>query len=184
MATTTKKVNLYDDQGNLITNRGLDINTTWHSDQEFTYNGQKYYRVAPNEYVKASDVYLYKNTDTSLVSIFNDGDGSLVDYLGNEARTLSPATDWKTDRIALINGNEYYRLSTNEFIEINKVQPYMDDFENLNTINKTNVYDEHGNELDVKLPKSRSYKTDRIVNINGANYYRVSTNAFVKADEI
>lgn len=185
IATTTKKVNLYDNKGNLITNRALDINTSWQSDQEFTYNGQKYYRVSPDEYVKAGDVYLYKDTDTSLVRIFSDGNGSIVDYLGSEvSRKLDPATDWKTDRIALINGNEYYRVSTNEFIKVDTVQPYEDDFENLVTPNLTNTYDEHGKELTLKLPNNTGYKTDRIVTINDIKYYRVSTDTFVKVDDI
>lgn len=184
IATTTKEVSLYDNKGNLITNRSLGINTTWQSNQELTYNGVKYYQVAPGEYAKASDVYLYKDTDTNLVRIFNDGDGSLIDYLGNHARTLDSETDWKTDRIALINGEEYYRVSTNEFIKVDKVQPYIDDFENLNTTDPAELYDEHGNDLAIKLPKNRSYKTDRIVRINGKKYYRVSTNEFVKVSDI
>ena len=43
-------------EGKVITNRALSVNSKWYTDQYATVNGEKMYRVATNEWVKASDV--------------------------------------------------------------------------------------------------------------------------------
>lgn len=48
---------LYTLEGKLITNRALGANSKWYTDQYATVNGSKMYRVATNEWVKASDVH-------------------------------------------------------------------------------------------------------------------------------
>ncbi|WP_057765256.1 SLAP domain-containing protein [Companilactobacillus tucceti] len=123
-ATTTSVVKLYDANGKLITNRGLNVNTAWKSDAIYNFNGVMYYRVSTDEYVKASDVYIY--TDKIANIKVNDGqNGDLVDYLGGDLdRKLKSGSEWKTDRIALINGKEYYRVSTDEFIPVSEVTEY------------------------------------------------------------
>lgn len=47
---------LYTLEGKMITNRALGVNSKWYTDQYATVNGEKMYRVATNEWVKASDV--------------------------------------------------------------------------------------------------------------------------------
>jgi hypothetical protein len=47
---------LYTVKGKMITNRALGVNSKWYTDQYATVNGEKMYRVATNEWVKASDV--------------------------------------------------------------------------------------------------------------------------------
>lgn len=47
---------LYTLEGKMITNRALSVNSKWYTDQYATVNGEKMYRVATNEWVKASDV--------------------------------------------------------------------------------------------------------------------------------
>ncbi|MFD1418342.1 BspA family leucine-rich repeat surface protein [Companilactobacillus keshanensis] len=120
IATTTKTVSLYDENGKLVTNRGLDINTAWQSDAEYTLDGVLYYRVSDNEYAKASDVYVYVDYP-GIIRVSNGQKGDLVDYLGCKLdRKLGSLTDWKTDRIALINGGRYYRVSTDEFVDVDE----------------------------------------------------------------
>ena len=56
---TTKNVNitpLYTRDGQTISNRGLGKNSAWATDLMKTINGAKMYRVATNEWVKASDI--------------------------------------------------------------------------------------------------------------------------------
>ncbi|CAJ1201636.1 hypothetical protein [Companilactobacillus nantensis] len=48
---------LYTIEGKDITNRGLSGDSKWYTDQYATINGEKMYRVATNEWVKATDVY-------------------------------------------------------------------------------------------------------------------------------
>ncbi len=47
---------LYDAKGVAVTNRSLNSNSSWKTDSITYINGDKYYRVATNEFVKASDV--------------------------------------------------------------------------------------------------------------------------------
>ena len=53
---TTRYTKLYTAKGELITNRSLSRNTAWSVDSITYIKGEKYYRVATNEFVKASDV--------------------------------------------------------------------------------------------------------------------------------
>ncbi|MFC6177318.1 SLAP domain-containing protein [Companilactobacillus huachuanensis] len=56
---TTKNVDytpLYDGNGKTISNRGLGKNSAWATDQMQTINNVKYYRVATNEWMMASDI--------------------------------------------------------------------------------------------------------------------------------
>jgi len=48
---------LYTIDGKDITNRGLSGDSKWYTDQYATINGEKMFRVATNEWVKATDVY-------------------------------------------------------------------------------------------------------------------------------
>ncbi|MFC6177317.1 hypothetical protein ACFQAV_10730 [Companilactobacillus huachuanensis] len=48
---------LYTIEGKDITNRGLSGDSKWYTDQYATINGEKMFRVATNEWVKATDVY-------------------------------------------------------------------------------------------------------------------------------
>ncbi|MFC6322603.1 SLAP domain-containing protein [Companilactobacillus baiquanensis] len=122
--TTTNVVNLYDANGKLVTNRGLSINSSWKSDVEYYSNGVLYYRVSSDEYVKASDVYVYTD-NLANIKVNADQKGDLVDYLGAELdRKLGSGSEWKTDKIALINGKKYYRVSTDEFILADEVAEY------------------------------------------------------------
>ncbi|WP_164508304.1 SLAP domain-containing protein [Companilactobacillus kedongensis] len=118
---TSTQVRLYDQHGKLVTNRELEKNTKWNDVPEVTINNEKYYRISNDEYVKAIDVYVYKKTDASKIRV-KSGQGKLIDHLGNiSKRELDPLSEWKTDLIALIKDKKYYRVSTDEFIDIAKV---------------------------------------------------------------
>lgn len=117
VSTTTKDVNLYDNKGKLITNKALGKDSGWFSDQEYTLDGTLYYRVASNEYVKASDVYVY-TAQNNIVRVQGKSIVYMVDSVGHKItdRALSPDTEWYSDRYTMINGQKYYRVATNEFV--------------------------------------------------------------------
>ncbi|MFD1417517.1 MBG domain-containing protein [Companilactobacillus keshanensis] len=181
VGTTTQRVKLYDKDGKLIADRILGVNTDWRSDEEYTLNDILYYRVSTNEFVRASDVYLYFYQSPTLVRVYNNEIGNLIDYTGSPvSRSLKPSSEWKTDRIAVINGQNYYRVSTNEFVPVEKVYEYLDSDTDITTDAPTTVYDERGSQTGVLLPANAAYKVDKVVVINGVVYYRVSTNEFIK----
>ncbi|CAJ1180214.1 hypothetical protein CPR19088_GLDEOEPO_01405 [Companilactobacillus paralimentarius] len=117
VSTTTKDVNLYDNKGKLITNKALGKDSGWFSDQEYTLDGILYYRVASDEYVKASDVYVY-TAQNNIVRVKGKSIVYMVDSVGHKItdRALSPDTEWYSDRYTMINGQKYYRVATNEFV--------------------------------------------------------------------
>jgi len=104
-------------EGTPVTDRELKSGTDWKSDRYAYINGAKYYRVATNEFVSADQVYEYKNvndtlTTKSAVSLYNERGQKL----SNE---LPVNTTYKIDRVAVINGQDYYRVAENEFVIAN-----------------------------------------------------------------
>lgn len=114
---------LYHDDASLITDRVLSNDTDWYSDQKMVVNGDTYYRVANDEWVKANDAYVYENRDGIIVTN-NKGYQQLTNAQGKSVtdRALGADTSWKTDRIADINGEKYYRVATNEFVPVDSVE--------------------------------------------------------------
>ena len=112
-----KYANLYDSKGKLVENRALAGNSNWQSDQLVTIKGNKYYRVASNEYVKAEDSYTYEVFDNA-VKTKDTEITYMVKSTGKEVqnRGLGNQSSWKADKKVNINGKVYYRVATNEFV--------------------------------------------------------------------
>ncbi|WP_125768147.1 SLAP domain-containing protein [Companilactobacillus furfuricola] len=102
--------------GGTQTTRSLAPNSDWATDQTKTIDGETFYRVSTNEWVKASQVYAYNGTSATITT--NSGSiKALYTTDGNKStRSLAPNTAWYTDRTATINGASMYRVSTNEWI--------------------------------------------------------------------
>lgn len=113
-------VDLYDFNGNLISHKILGTNTDWQSDEEMSLNDINYYRVSEDEWVKASDVYVYVEDHTK-VRTYKDSKAQLKNAHMDNTRTLDPSTDWKVDRYVMINGEKYYRVAVNEFVKASDI---------------------------------------------------------------
>lgn len=113
-------VTLYKLDTTAVQNRALHSATDWFSDEEMTFAGETYYRVATNEWVKAPSVYVYENKN---LVIRTDSTQSLINSEGKVVanRALNADSAWRTDRIAYINGKTYYRVATNEFVATDAV---------------------------------------------------------------
>lgn len=119
-------VKLYKFENNSLTeisNRALAPNSNWFTDQMLNFNGKRYYRVATNEWAKASDAYVYeKDSDTykttKLTSLVNSENEPVKN------RTLAANTNWKVDRVAYLGSYKdpikAYRVATNEFVIADK----------------------------------------------------------------
>jgi len=113
---------LFDKNGNKLNNRALGSNSSWRVNQKLTHNGVTYYRVATNEYVKATDVLEYENVNSTV----NTKTGSakyLYDINGkrSEKRALAGNTAWFSDRSAIVNGEKMYRVATNEWVKASDI---------------------------------------------------------------
>lgn len=132
---------LYDPNGNVIVDRALPARTSWITGQKRTINGVDYYQVSTEEYVKASLVDYKVKTEksitvnvitgyidytkipanvfrvtagglTSLWRVSNDGTSMIV----KPDRFVPYHSDWKTAQIAVVDGQIFYQVSTNEWI--------------------------------------------------------------------
>lgn len=111
-------IKIYDKSGKLNNDVVLSEGSSWIIDQSLTINGVEYYRVATNEYVKASDVYKYTplqtvatTNGTNLTPVYNSRGQVIID------RALDTNTPWYTDRSATIRGQKMYRVATDEWIK-------------------------------------------------------------------
>lgn len=109
---------LFDKKGNKLNNRALGSNSSWKVNQKLTLNGVTYYRVATNEYVKATEVVEYE-TVNSTINTRTGNAKHLYDINGkrSEKRALATNTAWFSDRSAMINGEKMYRVATNEWVK-------------------------------------------------------------------
>lgn len=181
IATGDKTVPLYDINGKQLTDYALAKNSDWQSDKKMVLDGVTYYRVSTDAWVKADDVYSFENGN-SYVSVHHDKYAKLVNFKNVESnRGLRSSSDWKSDRSITLSGTKHYRVSTNEFVNSDSVYLYKPTSNNFNAMDSTTIYDDYGNDTGKTL-NAGSYKIDRIANINGEYFYRVSTNQFVKVN--
>ena len=115
-------IKIYNSKGKLNDNVVLSEGTSWIIDQTQTINGAEYYRVATDEYVKASDVYKYVPLQSIAVT---NGDNVTPVYNTKGQlilnRALDTNTPWYTDRSATIKGQKMYRVATDEWIKASDV---------------------------------------------------------------
>lgn len=118
-------VQLYDDNGSIITDRKLAPNSDWFTDESMQLNKDKFYRVATNQWAKANDVYLYYPNE-SKVQVKSGAIATLVTDEGKTVtdRALQPLSNWYTDKYIYLNDVKYYRVATNEFVSSNDVTEY------------------------------------------------------------
>lgn len=176
-------VQVYNTEGNTI-DETVAPDVDWHSDKKMLLNGITYYSLATDKWVKDSDAYIFFANNADVRTYQGDyvqlTDGNNGKILGRE---LQAGSDWYTDRIAIFDGEKYYRVATSEFVKVPAVYEYKSEPRVVQTNKNTVVYDELGNTVDIHLPFSE-YKSDIAININGNTYYRIATNLFVRADNI
>ncbi|WP_338232238.1 BspA family leucine-rich repeat surface protein [Companilactobacillus muriivasis] len=176
-------VQVYNTEGNTI-DETVAPDVDWHSDKKMLLNGITYYNLATDKWVKSSDAYIFfaNNADVrtyqgNYVQLTDGNNGKIL------SRELQAGSDWYTDRIAMFDGEKYYRVATSEFVKAPAVYEYKTEPRVVQTNKNTVVYDELGNTVNIHLQFSE-YKSDIAVNINGNTYYRIATNLFVRADNI
>lgn len=116
-ALPNKYTNLYNENGDILTTRALDGNTTWYSDELMTLDGVSFLRVATGEFAKLSTglevSLLSENVVTKNQARLFTADGQAVTN-----RALAKNSAWHTDKSATINGETMYRVATNEWVRV------------------------------------------------------------------
>jgi len=197
------KAQLYNKDGAPIS-KALTQGTAWHVDSQASTAIGNLYRVATNEYVRASDVNLLINTP-GIAENNDQGMGQILmrnynlkitapqaplyDMNGNRiSRALAQDTTWKVGVQNNITSGTYYSVSTNEYVKASDVYLYSTAQANpLQTITITTNYaapvsNQYGQIIPNRyLMAYTSWKTDRYVTINNIGYYRVGVNEYINA---
>lgn len=116
------KVALYDLNGKKG-NRLLSENSDWQVDRKTVINGETYFRVSTDEWVKAGDVFELKY-QAQIVRTKASGLANLINSKGQSAsnRSLAPHSLWFSDKVAVINGQQHFRISTDEWISASDIE--------------------------------------------------------------
>lgn len=112
---------LYDMNGKPL-QRGLNQGTIWKVGIQNNIPSGTYYSVATNEYVKASDVYLYNTVQANpfqTITITTNYAAPIYNHNGQliPSRRLDAYTTWRTDGYHVINGKGYYRVANDEYVQ-------------------------------------------------------------------
>jgi len=122
--------------------------------------------------------------DHSYFTLFNLNDNKMTK---SNTRSLAKGTDWRSDQYVVVNGDKYYRVSTNEWINADSVYVYVP---NKRVVTVTDKYDAgllnaSGKRVTNRgLAKGSSWRSDRIATLNGSTYFRVATNEFLSINDI
>ncbi len=139
---------VYDENGKQVLGRALPNKSAWKTVEKRTYykDGQVFYQVSTNEYVRAQDVTFTSNSSSSNSSDQLSGKVNVTKYpekvitLDNRylagvyainedgqgmhqviGRYLPAGSAWKNQGTAEVNGNLFYQVSTNEWVSANSV---------------------------------------------------------------
>lgn len=193
---------IYDASGN-PTGRTLPMGSKWKTSTENTLSSGSYYKVATNEYVKASDVDLsisdgasdgtHENTNYNGVAVTNINGATIYSDSGSPiGKTLPYGSDWKIGYQINLAGGTFYEVGSGEFVSASDVRPYQ------NTINykvsrvittrsgaPARLYDSNGQLIGSRaLAPNTSWYTDRFSDIGMMGFYRVATNEYVSDADI
>lgn len=203
--TNSSGAPVYAINGNNVSTTGriLVPNSPWKTNQKVVINGNTYYQVSTNEWIKAEDGQLQNQTDSNnngsnnikgIVSV-NVNNGAPVYALNNNnmsltGRLLSNKTAWQTGQWKVIAGVTYYRVSTNEWLRANDVKlSGIEMGQKVATINKADgasVYALSGDSMSITgrtLANRTAWLSSQRISINGTNYYQVSTNEWIISND-
>lgn len=122
--------------------------------------------------------------DQSYFNLYNLEDNTMVK---SGTRALAKGTDWFSDEVTSVDGLEYYRVATNEWIRANDVYVYIPSnrivtIKNDRSARLKDAQDDLiGNRA---LGNGTSWKSDRVTKFDNKTYYRVATNEFASIDDI
>lgn len=116
------KVTVYEQNGaddmKLIPDELINPGTSFISDEKIQINGDTYYRIGINKYIKNNQAYPYTPIE-SRIQIIGTTTQPLYTAKGSKIklRTVTSGSIWTIDQIIILNGIKYYRIGTNSFVK-------------------------------------------------------------------
>lgn len=211
----------YDDNGNL-TNNAFGNYTSWKLDAKKVVNGITYYRVATNQWINASAMTVNDSagkvvnvTDTTDPSVDPDANASsgitkTTGYIGAvisgtnsyddngnpTGKFYNQSSRWQLTGTKMINGTQYYRIATHEWLLASSITVYDasgNAINNSNTtatnkvgkvINYAEIFNDQGVSTQYVLPKDTEWTIVDSKAVNGVLYYKVADNEWIKSDTV
>ncbi|WP_164505111.1 SLAP domain-containing protein [Companilactobacillus hulinensis] len=195
---------VYGINGN-VTGRTLSVGSAWKVlNSNVVIGGKTYYQVSGSEYILSSGSSLIdaptSNNNNSSVSNQDKAVGTLrynvkvVDINGNDTGVTLPAgSSWQLGKLVTIQGNNYYKVATNEYALAIAFKTTNDNSNNNSNVevakvdttvtigaNETAIVNNSGIATGNHLSVGTSWKVDQIKVIGGFRYYRVANNQWVK----
>lgn len=178
----SEPIAVYDNDGNEL-NQALAPSSDWYTDQKKTVDGNTFYRVSTNTWVKANDAYIYYANKAN-VRTYSDSYKSLTTADSKPVnRGIQSGTDWYSNRYAYFNNEKHYQIATNEWVHSDDIYEYQTSPSTITANETTETYDDLGNKVGT-VASTSSYHTDRIATINGIQMYRIATNEWVPASSV
>ncbi|KRL12567.1 SLAP domain-containing protein [Schleiferilactobacillus perolens] len=169
----------------------LKLASAWKYNQKATTtNGDVYYRVSANGYVKATDVTTAKVTPQFGVVTVNTDNGTKT-YANTTkdsgaVQSIKPDTAWKFFAVAVNpDGSRAYLVADNQWIPASDVVERVQSASGVFTVGSdvAPTFNGSGSVVKGKTLKARSaWKVTGVKNINGQPYYRIATDLYVRAD--
>ncbi|WP_300562631.1 BspA family leucine-rich repeat surface protein [Companilactobacillus sp.] len=105
-----------------VSNRSLAGGSDWLVDTVMVKDGKTYYRVSTNEWILAEDAIEYQDNRLT-IKTKSDSKKKLINSLGSSSnRHLAASTSWAINRVVKIAEQNYYQVSTNEFVSVDDVE--------------------------------------------------------------
>ena len=123
---------------------------------------------------------LLSSKKTDSIAIY-DANGSKI-----SDKTLTGVTDFSTTKKNVVNGTTYYQISDGQWVKESDVVEY---FEYSGTIQTNSdsikkLSNLNGEASNRGLEQTTDWKSDRYTNIKGQKHYRVSSNEWIKENDI
>lgn len=195
------KAIVYDQNGNPTT-KALTQGSKWKVDLQNTLNSGSYYRVATNEFIKASDVSLtlqdYLKDRVPLNGVL-DGvvvtstQAPLYDINGKRlSKSLLQGTAWKVEYQNNLPSGTYYSVATNEYVKASDVRGYQNTIvfpskDIITVISKRPaVIHNHNGQIIAgrALMNGTKWQSDGYYIIGKVGYYHVGNDEFVSVADV
>ncbi|KRK79626.1 SLAP domain-containing protein [Companilactobacillus nodensis] len=100
--------------GNTVTNRALAANSNWYASGHVFIDGEKYYRVATNEWIHVDHGVEYEKISGVVTA---KETAQLYSSKGKKThRALMKNSKFVTDKVGTINGQTMYRVASDEWV--------------------------------------------------------------------
>lgn len=191
------------DKSGRSTGSFMPTGSEWKLGETINIGGMSYYQVSAQGYVSTNEVDVIDSNGRTInaqMAISQSKQKSpkkvgtlgyackVVDANGKQTSLILPAgSSWQLGETKTINGDKYYQVATNEYIEAAVITSGDTATAKMTPENKTvtlshdtNIVTDSGSKTTSILSSGSSWKVDQSKMMNGFKYYQVATNEWIQ----